>query len=356
MSAVLILFAGGADGWGLGLKRCGHQIVACAEIDPLRRAALRHHHPGAVIYDDVRDVTRDRLIYDLGYLPGIVVGSPPCTDISCAANGRAAGIDGARSGLYFEFVRIVGEVRPDWYAAENAAQLKTRGYDRVQAALESVGYACWPQVVGAREAGYFHLRKRSWLCGFALDRLYALDADAYCAEPATGLAPARGQIGAKGVGAAYADADRGEPRGRLRQRQSDAFGPYAQAASDAGRHLELQPRRAFGQERRWAGHGDLQADADTLGVGRAGIDGPSPWRRQAQARARLPDYLAAVERAARAVGLGGRSRLAEHYRVANGLPAGLARQCISAYGDAIVPDIAEAIGLTMDQLVSELVG
>lgn len=308
----LILFAGAADGWGVGLKRAGARVVALAESEPDRRAALRHHHPGAVIYDDVRTVTAARLRADLGYLPRIVVGSPPCQDISCANNGRALGVDGARSGLYFEFVRIVGEVRPDWFAAENAAQLKTRGYERIAAALEGVHYACWPQVVGARETGFFHLRKRSWLAG-----VHVSDAQGQplgrAGQPWQGASDA---ADASGLQRPRADTDLPEPAGRLEDRR---------------------------QRSHWAG---------------AGVDDRQRRRieRRRADRNNLPAGLAAIERAAQALGLGGRSRLTEHYRMAHGVRSGLARLCISAYGDALVPDIAEAFALTMMQLVVELRG
>lgn len=315
MNRVLILFAGAADGWGVGLKRCGHQVVALAESEPERRAALRHHHPEAVIYEDVRHVTRERLLADLGFLPDAVVGSPPCQDISCANNGKAQGVDGARSGLYFDFVRIVGEVGPDWYAAENAAQLKTRGFERIEAALAAVGYACWPSVVGAREAGYFHLRKRSWLAG-----VHVSDA---AGQP---LGTAR-QPWPAAPDAAHAD------QGQQRQQQSAGRASASKPGHDSEAVVAPDAGIAVGGSRLAGRRGEQGAE----GLARA-----------------LPLALVAIERAARSLGLGGRARLAEHYRMADGLPSGLARLCISAYGDALVPDIAEAHGVALPQLVAEL--
>lgn len=37
--------------------------------------------------------------------------------------------------------------------------------------------------------------------------------------------------------------------------------------------------------------------------------------------------------------------------MADGLPSGLARQCIAAYGDAVLPQLVELIGRTMGELV-----
>ena len=110
-----------------------------------------------MLHDDVRTLTaKDLPPHD------IILGSPPCQDLS-AANPRAAGIDGARSNLFFEAVRLVGESRPVWGCFENVPASRTRGIDRVLAALEALDYACWPLVVGADCAGAPHIRERLWL-------------------------------------------------------------------------------------------------------------------------------------------------------------------------------------------------
>lgn len=161
---VLDLFSAAAGGWSLGLHRAGFQTVAACEWIDWRRALYAENNPGVLIYDDVRTLTGERLLADLGTLPDIVVGSPPCQDIS-SANTKGKGVDGERSGLFFEAVRIIGEVRPRWFALENSANLRTRGADRVLGELEGLDYACWAVVVGGDNIGANHERKRSWLIG-----------------------------------------------------------------------------------------------------------------------------------------------------------------------------------------------
>lgn len=97
----LDLFCGAAGGWSLGMHRAGYTTVAACEIDPWRRAVYSHNFPDARMYEDVREVTAAGLVRDLGALPDIIVGSPPCQDASTAARERA-GVDGARTGLFFE--------------------------------------------------------------------------------------------------------------------------------------------------------------------------------------------------------------------------------------------------------------
>ena len=167
---VLDLFCGAAGGWSLGLHRAGFKTVAACEIDPARRAAFAHNNPGVLMYDDVRQLTAARLLRDLGYLPDVIAGSPPCQDAS-TANHKGRGIDGERTGLFRDFVRIVGEVRPRWVAAENVPGIRTRGADWVLDALEAEGYACWPLVVGAVHAGAPHPRGRVWFIAANTDEI-----------------------------------------------------------------------------------------------------------------------------------------------------------------------------------------
>ena len=86
----------------------------------------------------------------------------PCQDISSA--GRGAGIDGERSGLFFEAMRLWRDVRPAWLLAENVSALRTRGIERVISEMEGAGYCVLPPVVvGAFHAEAPHERKRVWI-------------------------------------------------------------------------------------------------------------------------------------------------------------------------------------------------
>lgn len=162
----LDLFCGAAGGWSVGLHANEIGTVAACEIDPWRRERFSKNFPNAVMYDDVRSLTATRLCDDLGYLPEIIVGSPPCQDASCA-NAKGKGVDGERTGLFFEAVRLVREVRPDWACFENVPGLKSRGYDRVHDELEAAGYTVRPFVVGAWHAGADHKRNRVWISAHA---------------------------------------------------------------------------------------------------------------------------------------------------------------------------------------------
>ena len=110
MLKVLDLFSG-IGGFSLGLERTGgFETVAFCEIEKFPQQVLAKHWPNIPIYEDVRNVTKERLDAD-GIFPDVITGGFPCQDISVA--GKQAGIgEGTRSGLWSECARILGEFRP----------------------------------------------------------------------------------------------------------------------------------------------------------------------------------------------------------------------------------------------------
>lgn len=115
-----------------------------------------------IAYGDVRELTAATLRADLGHVPDIIVGSPPCQDAS-VANARGRGLNGARTGLFGELIRLVGECRPAWGVAENAPGLGARGLEQVVRGLEAEGYRVWCDGIGARDLGLEHDRERIWI-------------------------------------------------------------------------------------------------------------------------------------------------------------------------------------------------
>ena len=154
---VLDLFSG-IGGFSLGLERAGMRTVAFCEINPFCQAVLRHHWPEVPIFEDIRELTADRL----GRVD-LICGGFPCQDISTARAAAAPGLAGKRSGLWFEMLRLVRECRPDWVLIENVTRLRTLGADRVLSDLEEAGYTGRPLVVGARDVGAPHPRARVWI-------------------------------------------------------------------------------------------------------------------------------------------------------------------------------------------------
>ena len=160
----LDLFSG-IGGMALGFQRAGLRPVAFCEQDPFARRVLARAWPDIRCYGDIRQLSARQLQADHIPQADLLCGGFPCQDISTA--GRGAGIDGARSGLWGEMLRLVRECRPAWVVAENVPALRVRGADRVLAGLEAAGYACWPLVVGAAHAGAPHRRGRAFILAHA---------------------------------------------------------------------------------------------------------------------------------------------------------------------------------------------
>jgi DNA (cytosine-5)-methyltransferase 1 len=159
---LLDLFSG-IGGFSLGLERAGFKTVAFCEIDPFCRAVLRKHWPDVPCYDDVTTLDGGRLRAD-GIEIDAICGGFPCQDISVA--GKGAGITGARSGLWTEYARIIGELRPRYVIVENVSALLGRGMDAVLGDLAALGYGAEWHCIPASAIGAPHRRDRVWIVAY----------------------------------------------------------------------------------------------------------------------------------------------------------------------------------------------
>jgi DNA (cytosine-5)-methyltransferase 1 len=156
------LFAG-IGGFDLGFERAGMTCRWQVEIDPWCRQVLAKHWPHVQRYEEVRDVGAHNL-----ERVDVVCGGFPCQDISDA--GKRAGIDGARSGLWRDFARIVGDLRPRHVVVENVAALLDRGMGRVVGDLAALGYDAEWSVVSACAVGAPHTRERVFIVAYPQGR------------------------------------------------------------------------------------------------------------------------------------------------------------------------------------------
>lgn len=159
----LALFAG-IGGGILGGKLLGWQCVCAVEIDEFCRKVLRQRQLDGLLREF--PVEHDVCTFDGRKWRGkvdVISGGFPCQDISAA--GRGAGIEGARSGLWGEFARIIREVGPRYVFVENSPLLTRRGLWRVLGDLASLGYDAVWGVLSAAECGAPHRRERIWIVG-----------------------------------------------------------------------------------------------------------------------------------------------------------------------------------------------
>jgi DNA (cytosine-5)-methyltransferase 1 len=152
------LFAG-IGGFDLGFERAGFQCKWQVEIDDYATRILERHWPDVHRERDIRQCGRHNL-----ERVDCIIGGFPCQDISYA--GAGAGLNGARSGLFFEAARLVRELRPRAVVLENVAGLLTRGLDRVLGTLASFGYCCEWHCIPAAAVGAPHIRDRVFILAY----------------------------------------------------------------------------------------------------------------------------------------------------------------------------------------------
>lgn len=116
----------------------------------------------APIWDDVRTLSFgdiDRKAIDILY------GGFPCQDISVAGNGK--GLEGERSGLFFEIVRLAKEIKPPFLFLENVPAICSRGGLRVIREIAEMGFSARWCCISAASVGALHRRERWFLLGYA---------------------------------------------------------------------------------------------------------------------------------------------------------------------------------------------
>ena len=156
---MLDLFSG-IGGFSLGLEKSGVvETTAFCEIDDHCRKVLHKHWPNVVKFKDIKDLKVSEGDFD------IICGGFPCQDISVA--GQKKGITNeTRSGLWYEYKRIIKEVKPRFVIIENVRNLLNSGLAIVIKDLHEIGYDCEWEIISARSVGACHLRERIWIVAY----------------------------------------------------------------------------------------------------------------------------------------------------------------------------------------------
>ena len=154
------LFAG-IGGFDLGLENTGGFTTKWqVEIDPYCNQILAKHWPTVPRYGDIRTME-----WGMVEPVDVLCGGFPCQDLSFA--GKRAGIDGARSGLWSEYVRAIVQLRPRYVLVENVPGLLTNAYmGRVLGDLAACGYDAEWDCIPASAVGAGHLRDRIYILSY----------------------------------------------------------------------------------------------------------------------------------------------------------------------------------------------
>ena len=152
-----------------GFSYAAHKLVGgftttqFVEIDPYCQSVLRKNFPDIPIHDDIKTFTGK---------PGqfqVITAGFPCQDLSVAGKQRGIG-EGTRSGLFYEIIRLLGEIQPEFVLFENVRNLLSHEggttFQEVLFQIAKAGYDAEWSIVSARDVGGCHLRERVWIIAY----------------------------------------------------------------------------------------------------------------------------------------------------------------------------------------------
>lgn len=150
----------GIGGFDLGFDHAGLLCKAQVEFDEKASKVLEYHWPNVKRFKDVRNVGKHNLpAVDL------ICGGFPCQDVSMA--GKRKGLDGERSGLWFEFHRIIKETKPRWVVIENVPGLLSsnsgRDFAVILSGLAECGYCVAYRILDSQYFGVAQRRRRVFI-------------------------------------------------------------------------------------------------------------------------------------------------------------------------------------------------
>ncbi len=162
-------FFSGIGGFDLGFEEHGFQIHYQCEINKFCQHILKKHWKGITLDTNITEVTNDRIPNS-----DVWIGGFPCQDVSLASMGTRKGLKGARTGLFYEFTRLLGEARPGVIVLENVPGLLSshqgKDFEIVIKTLAELGYSVGWRTLNSQYFGVPQSRQRVYIVGCYRDR------------------------------------------------------------------------------------------------------------------------------------------------------------------------------------------
>jgi DNA (cytosine-5)-methyltransferase 1 len=159
-------FFAGAGGLDLGFEQAGFEVVFANEYDQTIWQTYEANHPCKLDKRDIRKIQSS----DVPYCDGII-GGPPCQSWSEA--GALLGIKDSRGQLFFDYIRILNEKKPNFFLAENVvgmlAERHTEAVETIKHLFEAAGYNLTVTLVNVADYGIPQDRKRVFYIGIRKD-------------------------------------------------------------------------------------------------------------------------------------------------------------------------------------------
>ena len=151
----------GIGGFDISAEEEGFNNIFQVEINDYCQQILQERFPNAKKYRDIK--TFDPTEYK-GRIK-VLSGGFPCQDIS-VANPNGKGLEGERSGLWYEFYRIIDIVRPEFIFIENSPNLRNIGLKAILYQLAEIGYNAEWEMLQANFFNGHHKRRRLYIVAY----------------------------------------------------------------------------------------------------------------------------------------------------------------------------------------------
>lgn len=135
-----------------------------SEIDKSAIEITQKNHPNTEQLGDVKeiDTSNGYLHYGKGKLAEtdiyFLIGGSPCQDLSIAKNKRE-GLNGKRSGLFWDYVRILKDLKPRYFILENVASMSKEARNTITEAL----YGIEPIMIDAKLVSAQQRKRLFWI-------------------------------------------------------------------------------------------------------------------------------------------------------------------------------------------------
>ena len=149
----------GAGGLSEGFRQAGFHVLAGNDIDPFAAETFSASHSEAqFLHGPIEDISTSDFLKLTALKKGeldCLIGGPPCQAFSVYNHQR--GMHDKRSGLFYEYLRIVEGLKPKWVVMENVTGITSAGngqaVEEILSGLAERGYRVETRILRAEEYG-----------------------------------------------------------------------------------------------------------------------------------------------------------------------------------------------------------
>ncbi len=162
----------GAGGMDLGIMQAGIKIIWAVDNDPDCVQTYKENIGDHIVCSDISNISSADIPK-----ADIVIGGFPCQGFSVANRFRSS--DDSRNKLYIEMLRVIRDVKPKWFIAENVKGILSlengKVFETILADFKEAGYRVRYELVNMADHGVPQLRKRVVILGTRLDLSSKMD-------------------------------------------------------------------------------------------------------------------------------------------------------------------------------------